>query len=97
MPWFGALPHARLYGQLVAVTLGFAIITYFHVVVGELVPKSLALRRADALAIAVQLLPCSYSWPLCGRIVRLLRGSAAAVLRGFDIPMTEHALQFIRP
>jgi len=25
-------------------TLGFALITYFHVVVGELVPKALALR-----------------------------------------------------
>jgi putative hemolysin len=40
-------------GSHVAVVLGFVLITYFHVVVGELVPKSLALRRAEALAVAV--------------------------------------------
>jgi CBS domain containing-hemolysin-like protein len=38
-------PHAMLYAHIAAVALGFAVITYFHVVVGELVPKSLALRR----------------------------------------------------
>jgi CBS domain containing-hemolysin-like protein len=90
MPWFGMLPHAQLYGQLLAVVLGFALITYFHVVVGELVPKSLALRRADALAIAVAP-PMLVFMAVVRPAVRLLRGSAAAVLRGFDIPMTERA------
>jgi putative hemolysin len=90
MPWFGALPHAALYGHLLAVALGFAIITYFHVVVGELVPKSLALRRADALAIAVAP-PMLVFMAVVRPAVRLLRSSAAAVLRGFDIPMTERA------
>ena len=58
--WFGALPltqaHALAYAHVAAVAavvLGFALITYLHVVVGELVPKSLALRRAEALAVAV--------------------------------------------
>jgi putative hemolysin len=55
--WLSALPltepHAQLYAHIVAITLGFALITYLHVVVGELVPKSLALRRAEALAVAV--------------------------------------------
>src|SRR5580658_11247404 len=30
--WLGALPDARIYGHVVAVAFGFAIITYFHVV-----------------------------------------------------------------
>jgi putative hemolysin len=90
MPWLGALPHAQLYGQLLAVILGFAIITYFHVVVGELVPKSLALRRSEALAMAVAP-PMLVFMAIVRPAVRLLRGSAAAVLRGFDIPMTERA------
>jgi CBS domain containing-hemolysin-like protein len=89
-PWFGMLPHARLYGQLLAVAVGFAIITYFHVVVGELVPKSLALRRAEALATAVAP-PMLVFMAIVRPVVRLLRGSAAAVLRGFDIPMSERA------
>src|ERR1039458_7106859 len=50
MGWLSALPftqaHALIYAHVVAIALGFALITYFHVVVGELVPKSLALRRA---------------------------------------------------
>jgi CBS domain containing-hemolysin-like protein len=88
--WMEGLPHAIVYAHIVAVTLGFAVITYFHVVVGELVPKSLALRRAEALAVAVA--PAMLVFMALARpAVRLLSGSAAAVLRGFDIPMTERA------
>jgi putative hemolysin len=89
-PWFTALPHASVYGHIAAVVLGFAFITYFHVVVGELVPKSLALRRAEALAVAVA--PAMLVFMALVRpAVRLLRGSAAVILRGFDVPMTERA------
>jgi CBS domain containing-hemolysin-like protein len=90
MGWFGGLPHANLFSNVVAVTLGFAIITYFHVVVGELVPKSLALRRAEALAVAVAP-PMLVFMALVRPAVRLLKVSAAAILRGFDIPLTERA------
>ena len=88
--WFGGLPHANLYANIAAVTLGFALITYFHVVVGELVPKSLALRRAEALAVAVAP-PMLVFMALARPAVRLLKVSAAAVLRSFDVPLTERA------
>lgn len=88
--WFGGLPHADLYGNVAAVVLGFALITYFHVVVGELVPKSLALRRAEALAVAVAP-PMLVFMALARPAVRLLKVSAAAVLRSFDVPLTERA------
>ncbi|MGA3161224.1 MAG: hemolysin family protein [Terracidiphilus sp.] len=94
MSWISALPfaqaHALLYAHIIAVTLGFALITYFHVVVGELVPKSLALRRAEALAVAVAP-PMLVFMTLARPAVRLLKNSAAVILRGFDIPMTERA------
>ena len=58
--WFRALPQPPTHAwptptqaPIFAVALGFALITYFHVVMGELVPKSLALRRAEALAVSV--------------------------------------------
>ncbi len=89
-PWFSFLPHANLYANVVALVLGFAIITYFHVVVGELVPKSLALRRAEALAVAVAP-PMLAFMAVVRPAVRLLRVSAAAVLRGFGVPLTERA------
>ena len=83
-------PHAQLYAHIVAVAVGFVIITYFHVVIGELVPKSLALRRAEALAVSVappMLLFIAAARPA----VRLLNISAATILRGFDIQLTERA------
>jgi putative hemolysin len=89
-PWFSSLPHARVWGHIAAVTLGFAVITYFDVVVGELVPKSLALRRSEALAVAVAPTMLVFM-SLVRPAVRLLRSSAALVLRGFDVPVTERA------
>lgn len=92
--WIDALPlhlaHAEVYAHIVAVALGFTFITYFHVLVGELVPKSLALRRAEALAVAVAP-PMLIFMAMARPAVRFLRVSAAAVLRGFDVPMTERS------
>jgi CBS domain containing-hemolysin-like protein len=90
-PLFVGLPHARLYADFAAAAIGFALITYFHVVVGELVPKSLALTRSEALAVAVAP-PMLVFMTLTKPAVRLLRNSAAAVLRGFDAPLTERAV-----
>jgi len=94
MDWFGALPftqpHAVIYAHIAAITLGFALITYFHVVVGELVPKSLALRRAEALAVAVAP-PMLVFMAMVRPAVRALKASAAVILRGFDISVTERA------
>lgn len=83
-------PHALVYAHLGAVALSFACITYFQVLVGELVPKSLALRRAEAVAVAVapaMLLFMAFARPA----VRFLRNSAALVLRGFDVPLLERS------
>jgi CBS domain containing-hemolysin-like protein len=94
---FGLLPHPPAQVALLshvlalaAVALGFCAITYLHVVAGELVPKSLALRRAEALAVAVAP-PMLLFMRMARPAVRLLSRSAAIVLRGFDIPMTERA------
>jgi CBS domain containing-hemolysin-like protein len=94
MGWFGVLPlgqeYVHIYAHLVAIALGFAVITYFHVVVGELVPKSLALRRAEALAVAVAP-PMLFFMALARPAVRFLKRSAAILLRGFDIPITDRS------
>src|ERR1700691_2535785 len=88
--WIGDLPHAQIYGNVAALVLGFCLITYLHVVVGELVPKALALRRAEALAVAVAP-PMLVFMALARPAVRLLKVSAAGVLRAFDVPMTERS------
>lgn len=88
--WFQDLPHANLYAHVAAVIVAFALITYFEVVIGELVPKSLALRRAEGLAVAIAP-PMLVFMSAVRPVVRLLRVSAAAVLRVFDVPITERA------
>ena len=88
--WIGDLPHAQIYGNVAALVLGFCLITYFHVVAGELVPKALALRRGEALAVAVAP-PMLVFMAVARPAVRLLSRSAAAVLRAFDMPQGESA------
>ncbi|KAA6464788.1 HlyC/CorC family transporter [Acidobacteria bacterium AB60] len=83
--------HAALFADIlawVAVVLGFCLITYLHVTAGELVPKSLALRRSEAIAVAVAP-PMLLFMKLARPAVRLLSRSASVILRGFDIPVTE--------
>ena len=63
------------------------LITYFHVLLGELVPKSLALRKGDQLAIAVAG-PMLAFMQMTRPAVRLMNRSAAAVLRLFRAPLS---------
>lgn len=84
------MPHARLYAHLLAVPLAFAFITYFVVLLGELVPKALALRRADQMAIAVAG-PMDVFIRLTRPLLRLLNRSASVVLRIFRAPLTQEA------
>src|SRR3981081_2114850 len=51
--WIGSVPHATLYAHGIAVGVAFVMITCLHVILGELVPKSLALQRAERVALAV--------------------------------------------
>ena len=94
LDWLALLPtipvHALVYAHMGAIAVSFACITYLQVLVGELVPKSLALRRAEALAVAVAP-PMLLFMALARPAVRFLRNSAALILRGFDVPLTDRS------
>jgi len=47
------VPHASVYAHGIAIGISFVLITFLHVILGELVPKSLALQRAEQVALAV--------------------------------------------
>src|SRR5215475_5211652 len=49
----GRLPHVAIYAHTIAIAIAFSLITYMHVILGELVPKTLALQRAEQIALAV--------------------------------------------
>ncbi len=80
--WLNGLPHSKIYSHLIAVPVAFALITYLHVLLGELVPKSLALRKTEEMAVAVAG-PMDVFIRLTRPAVRLMRNSARLVLHLF--------------
>jgi putative hemolysin len=79
-------PHAVLYAHTIAIVLAFAAISYFEVLLGELVPKSLALQRAERIALAVAG-PMDVFIRMTRPAVRLMNHSASLVLRLFRAPL----------
>src|SRR5262249_38579278 len=81
-PWMGDIPYARYYAHGVAATLAFIIITYLLVILGELLPKCLALERAERVAVAVAG-PMDFFMTLAHPFLVFMNKSANLVLRGF--------------
>ena len=81
-PWLGNIPYARVYAHGLAATLAFILITYLLVILGELVPKSLALERTERVALAVAA-PMDFFMRLSHPFLVLMNKSANLVLRGF--------------
>ena len=85
--WMAVLPaHAVLYAHSAAIVIALLGIIYLEVVLGELVPKSLALQRAERIALAVAG-PMDVIIRMTRPFVRLMNGSAGVVLRLFRVPL----------
>jgi CBS domain containing-hemolysin-like protein len=82
----GADGHAIFYAHSIAVVVAFASITYLDVLLGELVPKSLALQRAERIALAVAG-PMDVFIRMTRPAVRVMNVSASMALRMFGAPL----------
>src|SRR3954470_8736388 len=78
----GQLPHIHVYSQIISVVLAFSLITSLHVILGELVPKSLALERAEQVALAVAA-PMEVFLTLTRPFIFVMSRAAGWVLRIF--------------
>jgi CBS domain containing-hemolysin-like protein len=97
-PVFAHLLEAPLQGRVSEVTLhtisfavAFTIITFLHIVLGELAPKTLALERAEKVALAIswpmQAFYKIFRWP-----IRLLDWAGTRTVRLFGLhPTSDHA------
>jgi len=70
--------------EAIAAALAFAIITFLHIVFGELAPKSVAIQRSEGVALLVSA-PMHGFRVLFHPAIWLLNGVAAATLRLFGL------------
>lgn len=84
-PWIARVPLLAPYANALSVGLVVLIITYLSLVIGELVPKRLALRNAERTAAAIAR-PMRRLAQLTSPLVHLLSVSTDFVLRIFGVP-----------
>lgn len=89
-PAFARLPHASLYAHTAAVVIAFSLITYLHVILGEVVPKTIALQRAERVALAVAG-PMDVFMRVAAPFLYVMTTSARIVLRIFGMRDARHA------
>ncbi|HET7321434.1 MAG TPA: hemolysin family protein, partial [Longimicrobiaceae bacterium] len=96
--WFSALPASwgAFAGHAVAVAVAFALITFLHIVVGELAPKSLALLFPEKVTLwtAPPLIVFSR---VTAPFIWLLNGSASLVLRAVGLSSPHEVERVHRP
>jgi CBS domain containing-hemolysin-like protein len=81
------LPHLAIYAHGIAIAIAFTLITYMHVILGELVPKTLALQRAEQIALAVAA-PMEGFLTITRPVLFFMRRSGGLVLRLFGAQPT---------
>ena len=81
-PLLGRVPHASIYAHSIGIILTLTLITYLHVLLGELVPKTLALQQAERVALAVAG-PMDVFLTITKPFLYIMRKSGGFVLRLF--------------
>ncbi|HET9530349.1 MAG TPA: hemolysin family protein, partial [Blastocatellia bacterium] len=92
----GVLPGAvsEVAAHSVAIGVAFTLITFLHIVLGELAPKTLALERAEAVALAVAR-PMELFYRVFKAPIWVLNYSGTKVLRWLGLHATaEHAASY---
>src|SRR5215468_5389184 len=78
------VPHIILYAHGIAFAIAFGLITFMHVILGELVPKSLALQKAEQVALTVAA-PMDVWLTLTRPVTYVMSSAAASVLKMFGL------------
>lgn len=78
------LPHSRFYAHALALVLAFALMTYLVVIMGEVVPKSIALQRTERVALAVAG-PMDVFMTLTAPFLAFMTASTRTVLKAFGL------------
>lgn len=84
------IPSAAV--QVLSISLAFAIITFLHVVIGELAPKTVAIQKAEKITLAFSK-PLILFYHIMFPIIWILNGSARVLIRLLGMKqVSEHEL-----
>jgi putative hemolysin len=78
----GQLPRGIIYAHAVSIAVAFGLITYFHVILGEVVPKTVSLQQAERVALAVAK-PLDVFMTVFSPFLKFMARSSRLVLRIF--------------
>jgi CBS domain containing-hemolysin-like protein len=97
LPWvqsvslsFGHIPilgNPVITGHFIATVLTLLFVTFLHVVVGEQVPKMIAIQKAETIALWTTL-PTQFVGKVFRPLIVLMSGSASAMIRLFGLEPT---------
>lgn len=89
-PVFESLSMPEALSSFLSFVIAFVAITYLHVVVGELAPKTIAIRKAETVALLTST-PIIWFNRIMYPFIWLLNGSANQLVKLFGIkPASEH-------
>ncbi|MFN6859413.1 hemolysin family protein [Enterococcus hirae] len=77
-PWIGRLPFSSALSGTISVALGFILVTYIDVVIGELLPKSYSIVNTEQVVLFV-VRPLHYFYKAMFPFIWVLNHSAAAL------------------
>ena len=76
--------------HIISIAITFVVITFLHVVVGELAPKTVAIQRAEAVSLTFAK-PIIWFYRILFPFIWVLNGSARLLVRMFGLkPVSEH-------
>lgn len=91
-PIFKGLQIPESFNQILSVGFAFAAITFLHVVIGELAPKTLAIQKAEWITLMMSR-PLILFYKVMYPIIWLLNGSARVTTRFFGLkPVSENEI-----
>lgn len=85
-PVMAYLPFPKALSESFSIVLAFLLITFVHVVIGELIPKSLSISKTEVVVLAV-VKPLHYFYKVTYPFVWLLNVSASSVGKLFNLSL----------
>ncbi|MBN3553355.1 HlyC/CorC family transporter [Fictibacillus nanhaiensis] len=91
-PLFVEFELSESVSSILSFIIAFALITFLHVVIGELAPKTLAIQKAEAVTLRVAK-PIMFFYKIMYPFIKTLNGSARIFTGWFGLkPASEHEL-----